>query len=162
MLAKRSPGSRRGWSLRQAVRAREGLAGRGGCERGVDYFLAFLARLALGLVASEDRAGRRFGFSDSGGGAWRAATAALYLRTNRDFRRAAALAWTTPFFAARSSLLRAARTARRAASGSPAAMVASAFLTIVLVALRTMRLRRRRCRDWRCALAADRVANSPP
>src|SRR3990170_2411641 len=80
-------------------------------------------------------------------GAWRAATAALYFRTKRDFRRAAALAWTTPFLAARSSLLRAARTAKRAASGSPAAMAASAFFTIVLVALRTMRLRRRRFRD---------------
>jgi hypothetical protein len=103
--------------------------------------------LVLGLAVVEDRVWRRFGFSDSGAGAWRAATAALYFRTSLDFRRAAALAWTTPFLAARSSLLRAARTARRAASGSPAAIVASAFFTIVLVALRTMRLRRRRFRD---------------
>ena len=69
---------------------------------------------------------------------------ALNFAIRRDLRRAALLRWMTPFCAALSSSLMAARTALSARALSPVAMVASAFFTKVRIRERTLRLRIRR------------------
>src|SRR3972149_12168956 len=65
-------------------------------------------------------------------GTWTAAIAALYLRSNRDLRRAALLGCRTPLRTAVSRVLIAARTSCRAASRSPLAMRATACVRGVL------------------------------
>jgi len=120
-----------------------------------ELFAAFDAA-ALAVPCFSFRAGR------SATGVWRAATDALYRRSNRDLWRPALFGCRTPLRAARSSELMAVRTASRAASKSPPAMLSFARLIADLVALLTARFRRRLLIDCRCAFAADLVAKIPP
>ena len=69
-------------------------------------------------------------------------SAALSFNVRRLLRRAAALAWMAPTFAARSSAERAFRSASRVASASPCWALSTAFATKVLAADR---------RGWRTA-----------
>jgi hypothetical protein len=106
------------------------------------YFFGFFAGarfVDFALVAD----GLSFFAGRSSAGVCSAATEALYLRSSRDFRRPALFGWTTPFWAARSSVVIAFLTASRAASTSPPAIASFAFLIAVFVALFTARLRRR-------------------
>jgi hypothetical protein len=79
---------------------------------------------------------------------------------NRDFRRAALLGWITPFSAALSRELTAARTASRAASSSPEKISFSALVTFVLHRLRIDLLRKRRRSATRTCFSADLVTGN--
>src|SRR5579883_616693 len=81
------------------------------------------------------------------------ASAAFSCFISRDLRRAALLRWITPFFAARSSSLTAARTAISAST--PEAIAWRAFVMFVFTIDLTIRLRRRRFCSWRMRLAAE-------
>ncbi len=141
-----------GYALAAGFEPVLGVAGLRGVAGFLSAVLAALARLAGDLAAVRPfvSTGVLSAVSAGASDSW------CNLAISRDLRRAAALGWTMPRCAARSSARTAARTAT-AASSTLLATAWAAFFTYVRTADRAAWLRTARRWPWRHAFCADFV-----